>query len=95
MESIFRSRGLLILLALALIVASSSCSSGPDRKTQVALKGNDFETLLPGGRVYSNDLGVDDPDRGTSTTFDQIEIGLLYTVLGVAMLDLDKKFEAL
>ena len=60
MESILRSRGLLILLALTLIV-TSSCSSGPDRKTQVAQKGSDLETLLPGGRVYANDLGVDGP----------------------------------
>jgi len=58
MESILRSRGLLILLALTLVVVSTSCASGPDRQTQVAQRGSDFETLLPGGRVYANDLAA-------------------------------------
>jgi len=61
MESILRSRGLWILMALTLVAASTACQSAPDRETREATLTQTLETLLPGGRVYANDLSADGP----------------------------------
>jgi len=61
MESILRSRGLWILLAVSLVVSTTACQSSPDRDTREVTLTQALETLMPNGRVYANDLAANGP----------------------------------
>jgi outer membrane protein assembly factor BamB len=61
MKSSLRSRGLLILVALTLVVVSSACGSSADRGTRETGLTQAFQTLLPKGRILANDLSASEP----------------------------------